>query len=322
MDGVDRAQQSGPLYRLAALAAVTVAFFAVLLLLVRPWYTSWGSTWAERRAPLPGDAIVAGAPKVTRAIFIAAPPERVYPWLAQLGQDRGGFYSYDLLENMLGCEMPRVEHLDPALQQWTVGQKLWMYPERALNGVGYARLLEHVPGRALAFGTQQPGQLGAAPSGSWALVVAAAPGGARLLARHSGSIASGLLGAAFHHGLFEPLHFAMERRMLEGIRGLVEGQPLSVTRDACLLALWVVAAATLLSSAVLVLLGRGWRRRLLTFVVAGAVFQLLTFVQPTPASGAVLVLAMLVLGWWPRQLGAAHAPGPLAGADAAPSDGG
>lgn len=300
MERPDSAHVSRAWRRLAALAGVTGAFFAVLLTLVRPWYTSWGATALERGASLPGDAIVPGAPKATRAISIAAPPEQVYPWLAQLGQDRAGFYSYDLLENLAGCEMPRIERLDPALQHWTVGQKLWLYPERELGGVGYARLLELVPGRALAFGTHEPGQVAAPPSGSWALIVEPAPGGSRLLARHSGTVTSSLLGAAFHHTVFEPLHFAMERRMLEGIRGLAEGRPLSALRDGCMLALWLVAAGALLASGVLVLLGREWQRRLLTFIAAGAMFQFLTFVQPAPAIGAVLVLATLALGWWPR----------------------
>jgi hypothetical protein len=130
-------------------------------------------------------------------------------------------------------------------------------------------------------------------------VVEPAAEGSRLLARHSGSATSGLLGAAFHRAVFEPLHFAMERRMLEGIRGLAEGRPLSSLRDASLLSLWLLAAGALVASAVQVVLARSWRRRLFSFVAAGVVFQVLTFVQPAPSLGAVLVLATLALGWWP-----------------------
>jgi hypothetical protein len=58
----------------------------------------------------------------TRAIMVQAPAEQVWPWVAQLGQDRGGFYSYRLLENLVGCDMPNLHHLDPALQQLRSGQ--------------------------------------------------------------------------------------------------------------------------------------------------------------------------------------------------------
>ena len=87
------------------------------------------------------------------------------------------------------------------------------------------------------------------------------------------------------------------------------------------LVLWALAAGALLWSALLVLLGRSWRRRLLTFGVAGAVFQILTFVQPAPALGAVLVLATLALGWWPLEASAKLAPEPPGSANAAPADG-
>ena len=107
---------------------------------------------------LPGDEIVPAArSRETRAITIAAPAAQVWPWLAQLGQDRAGFYSYRLLENLVGCEMPNIEQLDPRLQSWKLGDKLWMYPPRKAGGVGFAVLAAYEPGRALGFATRQIG---------------------------------------------------------------------------------------------------------------------------------------------------------------------
>ena len=65
---------------------------------LRGWYNRWGATPAEVSAPMPGDELVP-QPKIasTRAITISVPPREV--WLAQIGQGRGGFYSYDALEN-------------------------------------------------------------------------------------------------------------------------------------------------------------------------------------------------------------------------------
>ncbi len=94
---------------LALLGSLSATLF-VFFWFVRPWYLHWGATDEETRRALPGDEIIGHANRQeTRAITIDAPVERVWPWLAQLGQDRGGFYSYDLLENLVGCAMPTAE---------------------------------------------------------------------------------------------------------------------------------------------------------------------------------------------------------------------
>jgi len=68
--------------------------------LVRPWHMRWGATDAEVASAMPGDDIVRRAQfNATRAITIEAPPEHVWPWIAQLGYGRGGFYAYDLVDN-------------------------------------------------------------------------------------------------------------------------------------------------------------------------------------------------------------------------------
>jgi hypothetical protein len=69
--------------------------------LFRPWHTRWGATRAETRSVMPGDEYFPGAQfQATRAITIAAPPNRVWPWLMQVGFGRAGFYSYDLLDGL------------------------------------------------------------------------------------------------------------------------------------------------------------------------------------------------------------------------------
>jgi hypothetical protein len=58
------------------------------------------------RESLPGDELVAGAKlKATHAITINAPAADIWPWLVQMGQNRGGFYSYTWLENLVGCHI-------------------------------------------------------------------------------------------------------------------------------------------------------------------------------------------------------------------------
>jgi hypothetical protein len=73
---------------------------------LRPWHIRWGATDDELARPLPGDEIVPRPRKwSTRAITIDAPAEVVWPWLVQIGQGRGGLYSYDWLENLAGCDI-------------------------------------------------------------------------------------------------------------------------------------------------------------------------------------------------------------------------
>src|SRR6185312_9811588 len=73
----------------------------------------------------------------TRAIAISAPADQVWPWIAQLGQGRGGFYSYDFLENLVGCDIYGADRIVPEWQSINVGGEVNLYP-----GVGL--LVAHV----------------------------------------------------------------------------------------------------------------------------------------------------------------------------------
>lgn len=89
---------------------------------VTPWHGRWGATDQEVRDRLPGDELVAEpADQVTRAISIDAPPEAVWPWIAQLGADRAGFYSYEWLENLFGLGIRNSDVIVPEWQQRSVG---------------------------------------------------------------------------------------------------------------------------------------------------------------------------------------------------------
>jgi proline iminopeptidase len=73
---------------------------------VRPRLRGWGATDHERREPLPGDDLVHGRYQSTHAITIDTPPAQVWPWIVQLGYGRGGWYSYDRLEQAVGGSSP------------------------------------------------------------------------------------------------------------------------------------------------------------------------------------------------------------------------
>ena len=99
------------------------------LLLVGPWQRRWGATDEEVRRAMPGDALLRpDAPFTTRAITVDASPEVVFPWLLQIGYGRGGWYSYDWIDN---DGKPSIERIDPALQGLAVGDRIEM-----LSGFG------------------------------------------------------------------------------------------------------------------------------------------------------------------------------------------
>jgi hypothetical protein len=296
--------------RLVYLAAVFGVLLAALLTLVRPWYLGWGSSPDDRLRLLPGSEHMPGSINNTRGIEIAAPASQVFAWVAQLGQDRAGFYSYTDLEDLVGCEMPDVRQLDPALQRWKLGDKLWMYPPDKLGGMGHASLVYLEPERAFVFGTSSPvDAAGSAPTGGWAFVVE--PTGvssARLLTRGSGGAAPSLLGAAYTRTVFEPLHFAMERRMLEGIKGLAEGRPISRANDRLQLLSWLVSFLLFIGSGARVLMGSRLPRSLLGFAAAGVVFQIVTLAQPVATLSILLTIGLCVLVW-PGSRGHIHQRG-------------
>ena len=117
---------SGTLVGTAAVAAFVVAS--------RRRYLRLGATAAEAAMPLSGDAILPQADLVaTRAITIEAPPTKVWPWLVQMGQGRGGFYSYDALENLVGCDLHSADRIVDEWQALAVGDAVRLHPEVPLT---------------------------------------------------------------------------------------------------------------------------------------------------------------------------------------------
>ncbi len=283
------------LVRVGALGGCLASLLLGFFLLVRPWYRTWGADPALQQAALPGDHLLfQGKPRETRAIVIRAPAQSVWPWIAQIGQDRGGFYSFEILEDLAGCEMTNLGRLIPALQHWKMGDKLWMYPPEKAGGIGQAPLALHEPGHALVFYTRRPGtSLTDPPDGTWAFVVEPIDGdSSRFIMRGRGRGSLGLLGTAFERSVFEPIHFAMERRMMEGVKARAEGRSVSKAADNTQVLLWTATFIAFVASGLLVLVGHDWRRRAVTFVAAGLLFGLLTLVQPSIALGLPLTIAL------------------------------
>ena len=116
------------------LAWLVASLTAAYLLIGRPRLRRWGATDDEVTDPQPGDALVPHpAIESTWAVTVNAPASAVWPWLAQMGQDRGGFYSYDWLENLAGCRLRNADRIHPEWQQRTVGEIVPLHPMAGLK---------------------------------------------------------------------------------------------------------------------------------------------------------------------------------------------
>jgi hypothetical protein len=202
--------------RHAGVAIIGGALTAYVLL-ARPRQLRWGATDQESDGPLPGDDLIPNPGlTATRAITVRASADRVWPWIAQLGQGRGGFYSYDFLENLVGCDIHSAERIVPEWQDVTVGDEVKLHPEVGMK----VAVLE--PGRSLVLHGAVPMGKAAPPYDStWAFVLREQPDGTtRLLARERY-----VYTRWWAPLLVEPvaaISFVMSQKMLRGIRDRAE----------------------------------------------------------------------------------------------------
>ena len=195
--------------------------------LLRGWYNRWGATLTEVEQNLPGDELVP-TPLLgyTRAISIHAPIERVWPWLAQMGQGRGGLYSYDGLENIAGCDIHSAEVILPDLQSPQMGELIRLgpkgYPCFAVSSVQapHSLVLISADPKSEQPAIYQTQAEKAYSIATWQFVLQPLDENTtRLLVRQRLAYSSDM---AWIWRLTEPVGFIMERKMMLGIRQRAE----------------------------------------------------------------------------------------------------
>ncbi|WP_174565943.1 SRPBCC family protein [Nocardia uniformis] len=179
---------------------------------VRNRFLYWGATAAEAAQEMPGDDLSPHPDVVaTRAIAIAARPEAVWPWLVQLGPGRGGAYTYDWVENLLGLDIHSADTILPEFQEISVGDVF------ALSTSGpRMRVAVLEPQRALVFASEDR-------SWVWAFGLYPTANGTRLVSRNRISLPGASAAGRFGYRLLmEPGSLVMERKMLLGIKERAE----------------------------------------------------------------------------------------------------
>jgi hypothetical protein len=200
---------------------------ALLAPFLRSHRNRWGTIDAELSHSYPGDNLVT-QPKWqwTHAVTIRTSTAQVWPWVVQIGQGRGGFYSYEFLENLVGCDIRNTNRIMPEWQNLKVGDAIKLHPK--MPGLPVV-ILE--PGRAIALHVKTASLASnekkfaeATPqkyfSSSWLFFVDKVEDlTTRLISRwradYDSSLASRL---SYGPCLVEPIGFAMDRKMLLGIK--------------------------------------------------------------------------------------------------------
>jgi hypothetical protein len=190
------------------LVGLSVAVGALYGPLVRRGVLTWGATENEAASRLPGDELLERADSVaTRAIDIDAPAAAVWPWLAQMGPSpRGGAYTYDWIENLLGLNMHSVDRVLDEFQHPKIGDTISL-------GSNLMQLQRVEPQRLLAWRSEDGNWV-------WTFILIEHDLRTRLISRNRFRLRT----RAARIGMLpmEPGSLAMERKMLRGIKQRAE----------------------------------------------------------------------------------------------------
>lgn len=198
-----------------ALVVVPLGLLAVAVvywLPIRRWFIGWGASTADLSRTMTGDAVlVEPSYSATLAITIEARPEHVWPWLLQMGYQRGALYSYDRLDRLFGyLDRPSAASILPQFQQLAVGDEIPVgrgggFPVTAIE-----------PYRALVLSGTADGV-----AWTWQFGLYSFGTRTRLVSRNRVRV-SPSVGSWLFMRVIEPAAFLMTRRMLIGLKRRAE----------------------------------------------------------------------------------------------------
>ncbi|MBT8294315.1 MAG: hypothetical protein KJN70_13655 [Eudoraea sp.] len=214
---------------LEGLEGILIIIAAYLTLFFKPLRDRWGLSYKEANVTFPGDHLVPQPrSEFVHAIEINAPASCVWPWIAQIGQGRGGFYSYEALENIFGLQIYNSDKILPEFQQPKIGDLIPFGPKDAYPVV----ICEH--GKALAIENWYDlnknsvyNQALESPMNylhlSWLWMVEPLDEhSSRFISRNRVDYSPSLKNSLLFGFLGEPVVFAMDRKMCYGIKRRAE----------------------------------------------------------------------------------------------------
>lgn len=212
-------------FAVGILIALLAMLAVVGYLFVRPRMLHWGATPIEARRVMAGDNLISDAILIsTRAIDINVGPEMVWPWLAQMGQGRGGFYSYDWLENLVGLGIHNSNQIIPDLQNLKPGDLIPFWRGAGVNVV----VAEPPHLLALAgsiYGPKEQGVGSGEAGGTWVFTLEESKIlGTRMIVRSRVAKFQPAWLSELFMRVLEPAHFIMEQKMLRGIKERAESR--------------------------------------------------------------------------------------------------
>jgi hypothetical protein len=189
----------------------TIFFYAfiatVYWIFIRPQLINWGATTTEINMKFPINEFISPNRIVsTRAINIHVTKEKIWPWIAQTGQNRGGFNSYYWLENLFAAKMTNAKSINPEWQNPQLGDTVYYGKNE-----GYAIVSLVKPNEYFSLG-------------GWMFYLQTIDtANTKLIIRYpSMEVRQSKFAALYYYGLFEPLHFIMESGMMIGIKQRAE----------------------------------------------------------------------------------------------------
>ena len=205
-------------------------FFLVLIVhhfIVRPWMLDWGAPEKIRQLSLSGDQLTDGRSH-TRAVLIHAAPEKIWAWMVQMGQERGGMYSYTWLENMVLADMENSYVIKPEFQKPRMkGDTIWLASRKYYSGNGHQIFAEVIHGKSMILMSGKDYRRvmqGQKAKGCWSFyLVPKDTQTTWLIVRSTEGEALGK--RVLRYFGYEVPHFIMEQKMLKTIKILSEQEP-------------------------------------------------------------------------------------------------
>lgn len=260
---------------------------------------NWGATPAEISRSLPGDELIP-QPEFSwnHAITIHAAPEQIYPWLAQIGDTRGGFYSYTFIENLFMM----AAKVDGRYTNATNIHPDWQNPAKGQGIIGAWMAVEAYQPNQYFLAAATPEMGGIQWTWVWYLQPVDASN-TRLIVRHRFFFPP----AAPRNMVVSVLNlgYVMERGMLLGIRDHAEGRIPSALAEPAAILLWLIALVCGILSAVRFVRHPGYYHPLGVGLEAVVVLFVITYIQPPFWLRALLDLALVgsvVIGFIPGRL--------------------